>query len=595
MRVVRTLAAAKGKVLTESQERNAQRTTDQIFQNYTLPVELECMEHSVFGGQLDSITTYHVTPETWVKYFVEENLAVLTGSGHPEQNLRAFWDAFRLANPTHKVFQVHKPDEMHRVLPFYLHGDEGRGQKKSPYYVVSMESPLGAVPRPKPPCSCATYLAARPHLPTFGPQSETLRNATVKCCSAMFTNYRGHSYLTRHLLFSLRHSIYRANPQVIDKLWQCMVDSFTRLLFNGVEVPRHGTFYAAVLGVKGDMDFHTKSYELNRSYSHVITRRGNGGRNGGMICFACHAGTGSQFPFDDFHATPAWSASLFRTRPWDNPWPVIANLPVHDLAPERAIVPDTLHVIKLGLARDLIGGVLLILSRKCFFDYEGSSKNITDRLQRAYSNFSLFCQVNRFHPSVRGFSKKWLHLKNFMSSPWANCKGSDSMILLKWLVWFLRLNVVQPTVTGHETLLDVMIRTCESVLSFFKSLHSHGLFLERPCANLLYIHMMRILRGYKRLGKEALSLSIRAFTLKPKAHSLHHMAHSIMCALQDGHALILSPEAESCEVNEDFIGRISKLSRRVGVRCMDRRVFQRYFLKKHALQKRAKHSSSGRK
>ena len=88
------------------------------------------------------------------------------------------------------------------------------------------------------------------------------------------------------------------------------------------------------------------------------------------------------------------------------------------------------------------------------------------------------------------------------------------------------------------------------------------------------------------LGRKALQVRVRGFVLKPKTHSLHHVAYSIKVQLQQGHALILNPEVGATEVNEDYIGRVSRLSRRVGVRLCDERVIQRVFLKTRALQRK---------
>ena len=531
------------------------------------------------GGHVTSIRTYHVDPADWIKFLVSEDISLLADAGHPGSNFEAFWKAVKLRCPGHQVFQLHSGEALQRVVPLCIHGDEGRSQKKSPYLVVSMESAIGAVPRLKPACDCLAYMQRRPDLPQFGISGAFLDESTLGTCSAMYTNYRGHSYLSRHLLFGLRNAVYKENPHVVEKLLEAVVEGFRTLLSQGVKIPGFGTYYGAVLGCKGDMDWHVKSYSLDRCYSRVQTRSGEG-----MICHACHASTGtnSTCPFDDLTDNPLWAQTLYRTRPFSDPWPILASLPAYQDAPEQIIVPDPLHVVKLGIARDLIGGIILVLLRKGFFDYEGSSRNLKDRLQRAHSSFT-FCAVSKLHPALRGFTKKWLHLQSFMSAPWCNSKASDSMILLRWLLWLVKLNLKQPVVPGFSQDLLIMARTIEAMLGIFRILHTHGLFLSRPCGSRLYVEIMRTLRGYRKLGKNALAMRIRAFILKPKCHSLHHIGYNLKLALQEGHDLVLSPEAESCEPNEDFIGRVSRLSRRVRARCMDLRVFQRYFYKKRAL------------
>ena len=587
MRVVRTWQAAKGRMPTASQEAHAQRFAEGLFQRkqLSLPVQISSFEHVVQAGTESSITSYFVLPSDWLRCIISSDISILCGDNNPETCFRDFWEAFRLNNPDHKVFQVHSSEVLTRVVPLFLHGDEGRGQKKSPYLVLSMESPIGCIPRLKGACGCRAYMESRPDLPNFGEAREYLLTDEVKRrCLDMFTNFRSHSYLTRHLLFGARAWILKKNPQILQKLLEIIVDDFNRLMLEGIHIPKHGLMFAGIAGCKGDMDWHQKIYNLTRCYSKVQSR------DVGMICHACcaAAGANSVHNFDDFSEVPNWEPTLYTSRPFDEPWPLLAGLPIHDQHPEKAIVGDTLHIIKLGLARDLIGGIIIVLLRRGFYDHPGSSRNFPDRLARAHSMFTLFCAARKEHPSLRSFTKDFFHIQNFLSAPWTNSKGSDSLILLRWCHFFTKLQMEHPTVEGCHELLSCMSRTCEAMLEIFRIIHSHKLFLERPCANLVYVSIMRTLRGYKKLGLMALTMNMRAFILKPKTHALHHVAVSIRKGLEAGQPLILNPEAHACEMNEDMIGRVSRLSRRVGARLMDKRVLERYFLKKRALMKRHK-------
>ena len=115
-----------------------------------------------------------------------------------------------------------------------------------------------------------------------------------------------------------------------------------------------------------------------------------------LVCHLCHAASGSFQPsaacpsFDDFGEVPQWLQSFHASRPWSDEPPLAAIPFDSDGVQERALVPDTLHVVKLGIGRDVLGGIVLVLMRKKFFDHEGSSKNIDDRLERACSNFLLY-------------------------------------------------------------------------------------------------------------------------------------------------------------------------------------------------------------
>lgn len=161
------------------------------------------------------------------------------------------------------------------------------------------------------------------------------------------------------------------------------------------------------------------------------------------------------------------------------------------------------------------------------------------------------------------------------------------MILLRFCIFFLKLNIAHPTVNGHMDLLQDMLEVCQAAVNV-TMVHSHGAWLRRECARRPYFEIMVVLRGYAVLGRKCIQLGYRCFVSKPKLHALHHLAVALKTSLQSGACLVLSPQVMACEANEDFIGRISRLSRRVGFRSVDLRVCQRVFMKMYALHKRRK-------
>lgn len=74
-----------------------------------------------------------------------------------------------------------------------------------------------------------------------------------------------------------------------------------------------------------------------------------------------------------------------------------------------------------------------------------------------------------------------------------------------------------------------------------------------------------------------------SFSMIPKYHALKHVAFQIRSQLRRGCPRILNPQIDCCESNEDHVGKVAALSRRVSTRLLTRRVIQRYFLKTRAL------------
>ena len=583
MRVVRTLAAAQGRAPTASEQKNAERQNQRLFEEHgcSLDIPVESLEHEVLEGVSKTITTHHIRPQSWLRHLLAEDPDLLAGPDvkDPRPLFKAYWEQYQQTHPTHEVFTTHA-GHLEQVVPLLMHGDEGRSQKKAPFLILSMESPIGSVPHQRPPCRCSAVLRKRRDLPEYGaPNMGLISQESLDACRSMTTNYKGHSYLSRFFLFGVGGWVFKKNGHVVEALFKLLVQDFTSLFHEGLEVCG-SHFYGAVTGVKGDMDYHAKYYELTRWYSLVSSR------SLGHICHSCLASTGigALYSFEDFGERPQWLQSLHVDRPWSIArTPTLAKIPYDAAAPERALKGDPFHIVKLGIARDLVPGIVLLLSRKGFFDYEDMPRNLPQRLARAHSLFVMFCSASNLRPSLRSFTKENFHIKNYLSSPMMNCKGADSMILLKWLSWFLRLQLKQPQVQGYETILGTMRQTVEACQEMFQIMHSHKLFLERDCATRLYFACMRLVRGYRLLAKQAISVNVRAFVLKPKLHALHHVAHQLKTELEGGQILIQSPQSHACEINEDYIGRVARLSRRVNIRVCDLRIIERIFLKTRAL------------
>ena len=453
---------------------------------------------------------------------------------------------------------------------------------------MSIETPFGSQqdPRIDKGCSCQTFLDSRPDLPSYGKAVKSVDEKHLKVARKQLTNFKGHSYLSRFLIFGVGGWVYKKEPQIVDFLMEELAANMRILFEEGVLLENGERFFGALVSIKGDLDFHEKYLRLTRSYSHL------GSKNKIEICHLCKGGH-RDFPFEDYAEAPAWasSASLLASRPWnENNRAPLTDIPYDANTPELMIGHDTFHVVKVGIGRDVIGGVLIFLVRKGFFDMVGSSSNLPDRLDRAHACFSLWCQVERHSPGLRSFSKSFFNIKNMMSAPWCSSKASDTRLLLIWIAWFLRLNIQNPVVAGHQQHLEHMLEVVQATLDI-NILHHHGLWLERPCAVRLYACMMTCLRGYSYLGKVALQQKIRSFIQKPKLHALHHIAYKIRTQLLNGAVVIASPQMLSCDVNEDFIGRISRLSRRVGFRLVDLRVIQRYYLKIAGLLRKQKRKS----
>lgn len=108
-------------------------------------------------------------------------------------------------------------------------------------------------------------------------------------------------------------------------------------------------------------------------------------------------------------------------------------------------------------------------------------------------------------------------------------------------------------------------------------LYHEGLFIRSPRANYLATQGLTFLRKYAKLALWCFEARKRRFPFMPKGHYLHHQFLSMLQQSQRGE-WVMNILAFANQQSEDFVGRPSRLSRRVSSRTTSLRVIQRAFL-----------------
>ena len=342
-------------------------------------------------------------------------------------------------------------------------------------------------------------------------------------------------------------------------------------------------YFAVLVSSKGDLKHHMECGYLTRSYHKMGKKRQK------MMCSLCHAGD-TDLDFEDCSEDPPWSRTLYSSRPW-TVTPPLASVPYDTAAPERVFALDLFHLHKVGLGRHLVGAAIVVLCGLGLFDTGArrESKALPKRLGRAHSNFVLWTLAERVKPGLRSFKLAFFNIKSKQSFPWCNSKGSDTTLLTRWLRFLTRLYLQEPSnafTQKHGAFLRLLKHEVEAALDLFHVVHSHGLWIERGCAKYLYARLMTVLKGYKALAMTAKTMGVAGFALIPKFHAMHHVALNLALDLERGADCVLNPLMDSCEQNEDVVGRICRLARRLSTRTITSRVLTRHFFKKRAVMSR---------
>ncbi|CAK9014585.1 Uncharacterized protein SCF082_LOCUS12382 [Durusdinium trenchii] len=149
--------------------------------------------------------------ESWCEYILEHCSHHLLGGfeiGKDAAQYTAmfhrFWERYKQLDPSHIAFSTFS--DFGRVIPYCVHGDEGRGKAKSAILITSYQA-------------------------LISPHGEGA------------TNLKGHSYTTRLLAYLMPSKNFASNDATIDCLSAHMV--------------RGETFYLAYIGLKGDWPLRT--------------------------------------------------------------------------------------------------------------------------------------------------------------------------------------------------------------------------------------------------------------------------------------------------------------------------------------------------
>ena len=108
----------------------------------------------------------------------------------------------------------------------------------------------------------------------------------------------------------------------------------------------------------------------------------------------------------------------------------------------------------------------------------------------------------------------------------------------------------------------------------FKSRRTSTVQEPEACATIVHAGLA-FLKCYARLATLAWELGRPLWKYTPRVHYFHHMVLQLDTA-QRGNNAALNPLTFSCSAAEDFVGRVSLLSRRVSARTIDVRVIQRW-------------------
>ena len=483
----------------------------------------------------------------WCRFHLDFNTwHTLAGLSKPDEKRQhaifsEFWRRYRALKPSHEMWQlVDKYSiDLGCTAPLILHGDEGRGRKRAAFLVLAYHSYLGK----------GTNLAnsVRKHRPY----------------TTMRLNYSGNSH-THRMLTAVLPKMVRDSVAFQDILKFVTADAL-QVLKDGVRGPSGNIYRMAVVQVVGDWMFLQKAGSLDRSYANVEKRPRTANSNPPRgICHCCKAGQ-LGFPFEDMRLTAAWKNTLFAED--DQPFssrPILLGLP-HE--PSRApdfFTYDLWHAYHLGLGKTFAASVLAMMSEQV------GASNIDARFLGLSDQYLDYCdqfQETPYLTSISQLTLGWPDTKTFPNGQWN--KGHITTVMCKFIAHWFDVNG-----TAGDPLFPMAAEAVIAINSFMHGLYTSDVWIGAEDAQRLSQHGRSFLMLYMRLATAAYDTNRNHFIFMPKLHAFDHCVHKMeMEAAQKSYTL--NPLNHAVQIDEDFVGRVSRTARRTGVGQVIKRVLQR--------------------
>ena len=522
--------------LAKSSEKNSERNCHRLMVHrfkLSMPIDHHFLDTNDDGPQVPILRF-----RDWMKMLLNHNCwHLLSGLVRPDEKREAsiwtaFWKNFEQQVPQHPIFVRARSGEvcLERCVAVVAHGDEGRSKKKSAFLVINVHSVLGRGIQPG------------------------LRQDKKRHYNKMLPNFLGHSYTTRFLFTALPKSDYTgANSYVFDNLMTYLAEELSYVQLEGVEDSvRKKKFWAVCLGITGDWPWLAKCGNLQRSFSNVSKHADSGGGNRrpcGGICHLCRAGQ-PDVPFEEVNTkNPRWKQTVLEQSPFGGEIPFeIVPHPTDELP--YFFHFDLFHVWHLGVGRNFLGSALALLSKL------ENGGNVDLRFQQLSDKYLTWCSENGRTAHIQKLTKEhigWQSTTTYPTAAWHKGDLTTSLMLF-----------VQSRFEAErwDGMLGDVGEAAVAINRYITTMFESDAWLSAEQAATATGHGLRFLRRYNKMALESLGRGDRLWIMHPKIHALHHLLIHMSDAADRG-GPVLNVLCTSVQMDEDFIGRGSRLSRHV--------------------------------
>ena len=321
----------------------------------------------------------------------------------------------------------------------------------------------------------------------------------------------------------------------------------------------------AFIGSLGDWAWHHKAGHLTRSF-YCVAKSARAREPTTGICHECPAGMAG-YPWEDM-ALHAPFADVIPPNAWLLPG-VLLSLVCYSACRGKMYRWDAWHGLHLGIGHEFLGSAYV----EALPLYPGSS--IEARVETMESDVHQWLQKTG-QPEALSFSdinrKKlsWSAEKEWPRFLYQ--KGTDWVALCRYLIQFL-----QKHKAGLNPCQSDVLSACECIDYAMSAMYDWGVWIPAEHADKISRAGLGFLQLYQKMAHNAIATNKTRFTEQPKLHTLWHVFRKLYMQAQSGQ-WGYNPLCECVPPNEDFIGRVSRSSRRVSNRTVSMRTLQAHLI-----------------
>ena len=153
-------------------------------------------------------------------------------------------------------------------------------------------------------------------------------------------------------------------------------------------------------------------------------------------------------------------------------------------------------------------------------------------------------------------------------------KGADTSTLCIYLEAMLA-GTIEYFSGENQRYISFVVNALAAANTFMRTLLHAGLWLLDSERNAAIHHGHRVLLYFRKLASLAYSWSITRWKFQPKYHFFGEILYGLEAERQ-ADVPSLNPVSYSCQLDEDFVGKIAAASRVVSARTLHTRTLQRY-------------------